>query len=92
MILELDVGNTRGKWRRLGNAGERVDGGSVELEAIRDAIPWLEPAVDGVRVSSVAGEQFETDLCEFLGRRIGLVPRFARATAQAGRIRSGYHH
>ena len=91
MIVELDVGNTRAKWRRLGDARERLDGGSVEFEAIREAIPWLDPTPDSVKVASVAGEQFEADLCEFLQRRIGLLPRFPRATAQAGRVRSGYH-
>jgi len=91
VILELDVGNTRAKWRRPGDSNVRVDGGSVELEAIREAIPWQDPPAESVKVASVAGERFEAELSEFLQRCIGLVPRFARAAAQAGRIRSGYH-
>lgn len=90
MILELDVGNTRIKWRRLSGDG-RLDGGTAGRDAIREAIPWWDPPLERVRISNVAGERFEAEIAEFIERRIGLVPCFARATAQAGRIRSGYH-
>ncbi len=91
MILELDVGNTRVKWRRLTDEHERLDGGTADLDAIREAVPWQDARAQLVRVSSVAGERFDAALAEFVVRRIGVVPRFARASAQAGRIRSGYH-
>jgi type III pantothenate kinase len=91
VILELDIGNTRAKWRRLAGDGARVDGGAVEVDAIREAIPWQEASVAAVRIASVAGDRFEAELSEFIQRRIDVVPRFARAGTQAGRIRSGYH-
>lgn len=91
MILELDVGNTRVKWRRLDDSGDRVDGGTADLAALREAIPWQDAPVEKVRVSNVAGRHFESDLAELVERRLGLTPCFARASVQAGRVRSGYH-
>ena len=90
-VLELDVGNTRTKWRWLDADGEVLEAGALARDA---GLPWPEvpaqaPAV-AVRVVSVAGPAHEEVLVrdlEALGFR---TPRFARAAAAHGRLRSGY--
>lgn len=93
MILELDVGNTRLKWRLLVN-GARIDGGFAPHvpEAGGDQ-PWRRvgrSAPDRARVASVAGPAFNAALVrELEGEGIGRVD-FARSTAHRGRLFSGY--
>jgi type III pantothenate kinase len=60
LILELDVGNTAIKWRRL-NAGGVLDSGRIVggIEGLRDLLP---KAVVMVRIGSVANSDREAQL------------------------------
>ncbi|MFT5484182.1 MAG: type III pantothenate kinase [Halieaceae bacterium] len=85
MILDIDVGNTRVKWR-LGTGDAAIRGWYLR----GDAANFAEAKPAAVRVSSVAGEIFEGELSEALQTRWGVVPWFARTPAQAHGLTNSY--
>ena len=90
--LELDVGNTRIKWRWLDAANQRLSAGAA---ARSDGVPtWIPGADDvdavSVRVVSVAGDTFDAELASALTDAGFAAPRFARSTASRAGLRSGY--
>ena len=76
--LDLDVGNSRIKWR-CGKATGVVD---------THELPDVTPAVARVRISSVA--QKEEALSDAVQRKYGVTPEFAHCTRQLGRVMNGY--
>lgn len=91
-VLELDVGNTRLKWRWLDGAERPLASGAV---ARAEGMPGWTPVPDGapapaVRVVSVAGPDFDAALVDALAGAGFAHPRFARAAARRGRLLSGY--
>lgn len=91
MILELDVGNTRAKWRLLDAAGARVDGGAIPRSALLGpaAAPWgVRP--QRVRVASVAGADHDERLAQRLRTDGADQVGFARSAPRAGRVSNGY--
>jgi len=88
-ILDLDVGNSRLKWRLSDPVLGEV------LEAAEPRMP--EPSLMGlsgrrverVRISSVAGTEWNQDLARHLEARFGVVAEFARS-GQPGIIACGY--
>lgn len=96
MILEIDAGNTRIKWRlcngrqvleRGFGSPENMAGMFDELAA-RPAIPVGGPL--RVRVASVRGGAFEHSLQALLLDRWGVLPEFARSTVSCGPVVNGY--
>ena len=96
MILEIDAGNSRIKWRLCNGRQvlERGIGGSDNIAGMLDemvtrpAIPAEGPS--RVRVASVQGGAFERSLGELLIQRWGVSPEFARSTASCGPVVNGY--
>lgn len=88
MILELDLGNTRGKWRIVAGA-ETVDRGVGEVAAWRsgDLPAWR--GISRVRIASVLGEAAESELAAALGV-LGVPVEFARSTQSCGGVTSAY--
>jgi type III pantothenate kinase len=90
-VLELDVGNTRLKWRWLGDDEGRLAAGALQRT---EGMPtWTLRAgspVPAVRVVSVAGADYDAELAAALGDAGFSPPRFARAAACKGSLRSGY--
>lgn len=76
--LDLDVGNTRTKWRVGGSRGWLIS----------PNIPLLTDRLDRVRVSNVAAdmELFERDIFE----AYGIKPEFAKTTAMTAGVKCGY--
>lgn len=92
MILELDIGNTRVKWRVRETDGRIAGRGACVLEALLDdGEPLPEPgAVHRLRGSCVRGAAVEGQLAEWAGARgIGVV-QFARTEVRAGGVTSAY--
>lgn len=90
-LLEIDLGNSRLKWRRLaadGGVVERGDAPGTPLPDLRAAVgPGL---AGGARICSVAGEAADEALRDALAA-LGVSPiRFARSGAVCGRLRAGY--
>ncbi|WOX06777.1 type III pantothenate kinase [Microbulbifer pacificus] len=100
MILELDQGNTRGKWRLI--RATPVAGGETEIVArgvfapgpwwLEAALPvcWLECAPRRVRVANVAGRDVESAIEARLLRDLGVVAEFARVSAACDGVRCAY--
>ncbi|MBN0988082.1 type III pantothenate kinase [Amphritea pacifica] len=83
-ILDLDVGNTFVKWRLYGSA---VRGRVAHQEL--DSAAWPE-AVERVRIASVAGDQINRQLCDFVQQRWQLQPEFAETQAVACGVVNSY--
>jgi len=94
MILELDIGNSRLKWRLLADDGARIDGGfAPHLPEPGHDYPWRQQgraAPELARIASVADPAFNAALTREL--EVGGTGRidFARATDRCGRLVSGY--
>lgn len=90
MILEMDVGNSRCKWRLLGD-GCIIRRGTLPLSAMHESAHWLEGLQPRrVRVASVAGPESRRWLAEALRQQTGVEAEFAVSAAQAGGIRNAY--
>lgn len=99
MILELDQGNTRGKWRLIRNqsaAGEdevvargTFAPGPWWREAALPAA-WIERAPTRVRIANVAGGEVERAISARLQLDLGIAAEFARVTAECGGVRCAY--
>lgn len=91
MILQLDIGNSRVKWRRCAR-GEILGRGAVPRLGLADMFTEMgedsRPAQ--VWVSSVAGEEAENLLQQQIREQWGLSPWFARPGAQACGVSNSY--
>lgn len=91
MILDVDIGNTRLKWR-LASAEQVVRRGSFvhrsgnwsELEALTAYIPTR------VRVANVGGSVLGEQLESIVSCCFGLTPEFAVSSDRVGVVQSGY--
>ncbi len=85
MILELDLGNTRCKWRLV--QGETVVmRGNETLEELPAALP----TASRIRVASVLSHEKEQRLSAQLRATIGVEPEFARSCAVCAGVRNAY--
>ena len=90
MILEIDVGNSRAKWRVVDEEGSTeifgVEVGSLEglIESHQDR------TFQRVRVSSVRSETKNLRLCQEIQSRLGVRPEFAQSLNFCGGIFNAY--
>ena len=91
MIVDIDIGNTRAKWRLTAGVKiiERgfIETGSQDWSALL-AVRSFKP--DRVRVSNVAGQMAEQQLRSVIAETLGIETEFARACSSVGEVRSGY--
>lgn len=95
MILELDIGNSRIKWRLLDALEQRLDGGSLGsrgrhhevLPALSELLPEV---VAMVRVACVREREFCEALALMLRERYGCEPGFASVAAAGAGLNNGY--
>lgn len=91
MIVDIDIGNTRAKWRLTAGA-EVVERGVI----VTDSKDWsalleLRSYQPGrVRVSNVAGQKVERQLRSVITEAFGIEAEFARACLSVGKVISGY--
>ena len=93
MILEMDIGNTRCKWRLIDQQGTRVTGNAVDRSiSIEQQLSSIESGshVDQIRVSSVAGAEFDGLLSTALESRFGIKPNFATSDSQTAGVTNSY--
>lgn len=94
MILELDIGNSRIKWRTLAAQGQPVARGHLSRRDLPGEVSWGEllPAqgVRRMRVSNVAGPEVAAHLDRWARDTLGLAPEYARATARIAGVTNGY--
>ena len=93
-ILQLDLGNSRLKWRLIAGGGDATDGGTVlgRGACAPDDDAWLtQPGtVAAVQVASVAGDATEALLARRARDHFGVEPWFARTAAQCGDLVNSY--
>lgn len=93
MILEIDMGNTRLKWRIRDQQITLVDGAigvETQLDLLIDKIEAYRSEISAVLVASVVGEGLEQRLTDWSVRYLALRPVFARSCAVSGLVRNGY--
>ena len=94
MILELDIGNSRIKWRTLAAQGQAVARGHLSRRDLSGEMSWGEllpvQGIRRIRVSNVAGPEVAAHLDRWARDVLGIVPEYARATARTAGVTSGY--
>lgn len=93
MILEVDMGNTRLKWR-IRNEQAKLAQGFIGIEESLDLlIDNIEPyrnAISDVFVASVVGERLEHKFTNWVITYLARQPQFARSCDKCGLVRNGY--
>lgn len=90
MILEIDAGNSRMKWRILDSDGRIICAGahSGVVENL-SMLPDL-PGVNRARVSSVRSEKANATLARLIHAATGILPEFAKSQKVLGSVTNGY--
>lgn len=101
MILELDAGNTRIKWRLVDETGTNTLASSNASDLDDDSagaglFTQLNAHSSGilkrVRVSNVRGERFEERLTDYMFENCQLKPEFARVQNQCQGVTNSYQN
>lgn len=88
-VLDVDVGNSRIKWRLAGSDGVPKEGAARRSDAVD--VGGLPPGkVARVRVSSVADKAWNSSFEEALRARFGVAPEFARPARTVAGVTCGY--
>lgn len=96
MILEIDIGNTRGKWRLLeeGRVNTRGHFGTAELREGRVPGGWDKPRLETqptrVRGVNVAGPVVAESLVEHVRALFSLEVEFAQVLTECAGVSCGY--
>jgi type III pantothenate kinase len=89
-LLQIDLGNSRLKWRLLRDGQVETSGTLPQPSADLALLPTLEAVPEAVEVASVASEALNRDLATQVMRHWGLRPWFARSEAECLGLRSSY--
>ncbi len=92
MILELDIGNTRCKWRVLDAAGVTLVDGTCQSAALGAELGALacRAGLRRVRAACVRGEAVEREIAGSVAGALGLEVEFARSQREAAGVRNSY--
>jgi type III pantothenate kinase len=95
MILLIDAGNTRIKWRcfqqgELFGGGHQVHHGNLTPELLQKIWGSL-PAPSSVWGVNVAGARIAEQISQWSNANWGQVPNFVTASQQTGNVVNGYH-
>ncbi len=88
MILQMDVGNTRAKWR-LCRGEELVESGVLDRQSA-NILPALAQPPAELWIASVAGAEFETVARQEAQHHWNIEPWFARSSASACGLVNSY--
>ncbi len=90
MILEIDAGNSRIKWRLLSDDLQIMDRGICFTSAeLKNILPTIDN-VQRVRVASVRGPDFTSGLVESMQLRWHVVAEIARVAPDQAGVRNAY--
>lgn len=92
MILELDIGNTRCKWRLAGAGAPAGRDGACPVDGLGAVLAALPErgAIARVRAGCVRGPQVEAAVGAAVRDALGLETEFARSQAWAAGVRNAY--
>jgi len=89
--LQLDVGNSRAKWRLVNRDGIIARGDySPDDESSKRSLLSYSESLDHIWISSVAAPAQETELVALLENQWGIAPWFARTQARSGSLCNSY--
>jgi len=91
-ILEVDLGNTRGKWRLLDGAAARARGSLATADLRRGELPadWAQLRPQRVRAANVAGADAAVALERGIREQFGLGVAFARVEQHCAGVTCAY--
>jgi type III pantothenate kinase len=91
MILQIDRGNTRLKWR-LRNGPEDIARGVISnIEGYQSLVgEWRQYSIEQIFVASVLGEEADLAFAAWAVEQLGINPRFARAELRCVGVTNGY--
>lgn len=93
MILELDLGNTRCKWRLREGARVVMRGSmpkSAPFDRLQESIDEYKNKINQVWVASVVNEEREVALSNWCLSQLSVTPQYARSTNQCVNVVNGY--
>lgn len=92
MILEIDLGNSRIKWRLRDESGRLAGGvaGRSELERVAGQLAQVQRVPDEIWVASVLSDAETSDLSVWCRKHWDLEPQFARTQIHCGGVVNGY--
>jgi type III pantothenate kinase len=93
MILEIDMGNTRLKWRLKSQLSSLAAGSipiSTGYEPLQDIISEHKGKLIRVLVASVRTNEEERAFASWIKVHVGIVAEFARSTESCGLVTNGY--
>lgn len=94
MILELDLGNTRAKWRLIerGASGALIAQGAADIESwLAGLFPevWTD-AIENIRIASVLAPAIEDEFRIRLSAKLAVPCQFTISTASCGGVSNAY--
>lgn len=93
MILEIDMGNSRLKWRLRSGVARLASGhqlAGADFDGLRAPIAACPGKLSRVLVGSVRTKEEESLLTSWVQVNLGIDPEFARANSSCGLVRNGY--
>lgn len=93
MILEIDMGNTRIKWRLKSHLTTLAAGHAPTrsgLDGLRDTFMGYPEKVSRVLVASVRTPDEEQVLASWVKANLGVDAEFARSSSACGQVKNGY--
>lgn len=94
MILEIDMGNTRIKWRLRRDSSNVARGSlqnNVEFDALLKTLaPYGVQAIRRVLVASVVSPVRNEMLADWIKKNFRIMPEFARSQLMCGGVENGY--
>ena len=90
MILELDAGNSRVKWRIVDAAGVSVTSGTVSPVAALETLAQPAQPITRVRLACVAGAANEQAIAEWTRHRLDVEPEIARTQLKHNGLQVAY--
>ncbi len=93
MILELDLGNSRTKWRVRDAQNVLARGhlpARTSLSQLESSLSLFKPKINRILVASVVGDELEEQLLSWCLSYLQLKPEFARSCAECAGVVNGY--
>jgi type III pantothenate kinase len=93
VILDIDLGNTRIKWRETHRSMPAMSSRAMPVSRISTDLDLaLSERPERIRVASVRGAPAKQDLAAWSDHQFGLSPEFACSSAKLAGVTNGYEH
>ena len=90
MFLDIDIGNTRAKWRLSGSGNSEVEACASSFGHLKALLGQQASFIQSVRIAAVKNEEFCRELEQYIVGELSLSICFAKTQEQTGNIVNGY--